>query len=153
VNDNHSLATQLERTWHREIPLAAAMRIGVAECADEALLVRAPLAENINVHGTAFAGSLYSVCVLTGWGTVWLALERHGLSGRIVVANASIRYRRAVTGEILCRCELDRAAQQRFAEQLAAEKRAALTLECWIDGDNGRAVAFNGDYVVHLGRE
>jgi thioesterase domain-containing protein len=153
VSPKDSLAAELERTWHRDIPLAAAMQLEVAERSDDELLVRAPLAPNVNVHGTAFAGSLYSICVLTGWGAVWIALRQHALPGRIVVASARIEYRKAVAGDIICCCRLPAAARREAAEQLAATRRATLPLECSIDASGARAVDFSADYVVHLPRK
>ncbi|HLF12915.1 MAG TPA: YiiD C-terminal domain-containing protein, partial [Gammaproteobacteria bacterium] len=94
-----TLCAELHSTWHEEIPLAAAMGIEVVSFARDELVVRAPLAPNTNVHGTAFAGSLFSICVLTCWGRVWLALRQQGLAARIVVADSQIKYRKAVTGE------------------------------------------------------
>ena len=42
------------------------------------LTVEAELAPNVNVHGTAFAGSLYAIAALSGWGLVHLELARAG---------------------------------------------------------------------------
>ena len=68
MNANLSYTDELQTLWHRDIPPAAAMAIEVAGYDGRTLSVRAPLAANRNVHGTAFAGSLFSACVLTGWG-------------------------------------------------------------------------------------
>ena len=78
-----ALCKELELTWHRDIPLAAAMSIAVEGYDGRTLTVRAPLPPNRNLHGTAFAGSLFSTCVLTGWGAAWLALHERGLTGVI----------------------------------------------------------------------
>ena len=40
--------------------------------------LKANLAANLNVHDTMFAGSIYSQCVLAGWGLIWLQLRRRG---------------------------------------------------------------------------
>jgi thioesterase domain-containing protein len=102
-----ALGRELQSTWQREIPLAASLAIEVAVCARDELAVRAPLAPNRNLHGTAFAGSLFSVCVLTGWGAAWLALEQRGIEGVIVVSDSRIQYRKAATGDLVCRCRPD----------------------------------------------
>mgnify|MGYP003508731317 CR=1 FL=1 len=79
---------------------AAAMAIAVETYDGTTLTVRAPLAPNRNLHGTAFAGALFSVCVLTGWGATWLRFREQGLTGLIVVADSRIEYHKAVTGDI-----------------------------------------------------
>jgi thioesterase domain-containing protein len=153
VSTLDALGRELQSTWLREIPLAAAMAIEVASCARDELVVRAPLAPNRNVHGTAFAGSLFSLCVLTGWGATWLALRQRGLGGAIVVAESRIRYRRAVSGDIVCGCRPDLAVVERSLAGLAATGRASLPLVCTIDQDDKRAVTFEGEYVVHSKKE
>ena len=47
--------TALERRWHDEIPLSAAMGLKIVDGDDGALSLHAPLAPNRNVHGTGFA--------------------------------------------------------------------------------------------------
>jgi thioesterase domain-containing protein len=144
-----SLCKELELTWHRDIPLAAAMSIGVAGYDGRTLTVRAPLAPNRNLHGTAFAGALFSTCVLTGWGATWLALRERGLGGLIVVADSNIHYRKAVAGELVCRCTPDADALNEGLELFPATGRASFELACAIDQDDKRAVTFTGKYVVH----
>jgi thioesterase domain-containing protein len=149
VSTLDALARELQSTWLREIPLAAAMAIEIAACTRDELVVRAPLAPNRNLHGTAFAGSLYSLCVLTGWGATWLALRQRALDGAIVVADSRIRYRQAVSGELLCRCRPDLAALEQSLAGLGATGRASLPLTCTIDQHGKHAVRFDGEYVVH----
>ena len=67
MTDRDSLREELTATWHREIPIVAAMGVTVDAYDGRSLTVRAPMQPNRNVHGTTFAGSLYSACVLTGW--------------------------------------------------------------------------------------
>lgn len=149
MSDLTSLCKELELTWHRDIPLAAAMSIGVAGYDGRTLTVRAPLPPNRNLHGTAFAGALFSTCVLTGWGATWLALRECGLSGVIVVADGNIHYRKAVAGELVCRCTPDADALREGLGQFPAKGRASFNLTCAIDQDDKRAVTFTGKYVVH----
>jgi thioesterase domain-containing protein len=144
-----SLGHELQETWRREIPLANAIAIEVASCTPEEIVVRAPLAPNRNLHGTAFAGSLYAVCVLTGWGAAWRALKERHAEGLIVVADGKIRYRRAVSGDLLCRCRPHLDDVHQLLAGLAASGRASLPLVCTIDQDGKRAVIFEGEYVVH----
>jgi thioesterase domain-containing protein len=152
MQDHAALARELEDTWHRDIPLAAAMRITVQSYDGKALTVRAPLGPNRNLHGTAFAGSVFSVCVLAGWGAAWLTWRQHGSSGVIVVADSKIQYRRAVTGDLVCVCSPDSAAVAAALEQFRAAGRASLALDCTIDSGERRAVSFTGTYVVQAPR-
>ena len=148
MQDRAALARELEKTWHRDIPLAAAMNLAVQSYDGRTLTVRAPLAANRNVHGTAFAGSVFSTCVLAGWGALWLLWREHGATGTIVVADSKIQYRKAVTGDLVCHCAPDTAAVTAALEQFRATGRASLSLDCTIDVGDRRGVTFTGTYVV-----
>ena len=139
-------------TWHREIPIVAAMGIAVEGYDGAALTVRAPLQPNRNIHGTTFAGSLYSACVLTGWGSIWLALRERGQTGVIYAADSSIQYRKGVVADFVCRCALDRVALAAL-DELAATGRASLELTCKIESGTKLAVDFTGRYAVHAKRD
>ena len=153
VIDRANLCNELTATWHREIPIAAAMGVAVASYDGGSLTVRAPLQPNRNVHGTSFAGSLYSACVLTGWGAIWLALRERRQDGVIYAAESTIQYRKGVYGDFLCRCPLDGAALQTGFEKLEAAGRASFELVCTIESDEKLAVSFTGRYVVHAKRD
>jgi thioesterase domain-containing protein len=149
VTNLEELCAELQAAWHTDIPPAAAMAIAVADYDGQTLTVRAPLAPNRNVHGTAFAGSLFSVCVLTGWGATWLALRQRGLAGTIVVAHSEIKYRKAVTGDIVCRCAPEPGVVTAALAEFPRTGRASLPLACRIEAADKLAVAFDGTYVVH----
>jgi thioesterase domain-containing protein len=136
---------ELERIWHTEIPISAAMDIRIHAYANDLIEVHAALAPNVNVHGTAFAGSLYAVAALTGWGLTWLKLRERGLTGHIVIAEGSIRYAKPVDGEIVSRCRFDAGVHAAAFAKLAATGRCRFTLECEI-GDG--AAMFSGQYAV-----
>jgi thioesterase domain-containing protein len=149
MTDRTALCDELTSTWHREIPIVAAMDVTVERYDGRSLTVRAPLQPNRNVHGTTFAGSLYSVCVLTGWGAVWLALRERGLTGIIYAAESTVQYRKAVERDFVCRCTPDAEALTAGLDELEASGRASFALLCTIDNEDKRAVTFNGKYVVH----
>ena len=149
MTDHAILCDELTATWHRDIPLAAAMSIGVASFDGRTLAARAPLPPNRNIHGTAFAGSLYSICVLTGWGAIWLALREQALNGLIVVAASDIQYRKGVAGDLVCSCTPDASALQSGLELFRTTRRMSIELGCTIDSGDKRAVTFKGKYVVH----
>jgi thioesterase domain-containing protein len=152
MQDRAALMRELEETWHRDIPLAAAMRIAVQSYDGRTLTVRAPRAANRNLHGTAFAGSVFSICVLAGWGAAWLTWREQAANGLIVVADSKIQYRRAVTGDLVASCAADVTALAAALEQFRAVGRASLSLECTIDNGGRRAVVFTGTYVVQTPR-
>jgi len=82
----------LTQTWQQGIPLAEFMQLQVQSFDGHQLRCKAPLSPNKNPHQTMFAGSIYSMATLTGWGMVFLQMKALGLQGDIVLADAQIRY-------------------------------------------------------------
>src|SRR3989338_2624036 len=60
-------AQQLSQILLDGVPLARAMDARVVSVDDGRAVLHAPLEPNRNVHGAAFAGSLYSLASLAGW--------------------------------------------------------------------------------------
>jgi thioesterase domain-containing protein len=89
----------LQAALWRTIPVTRAMRVRVPPCEAQPgeeeeedarpLCVAAPLHDNRNIHGTAFAGSLHAAAVLAGWG--WLELHARRGGGRLGEANVVVR--------------------------------------------------------------
>ena len=131
--DLAALCKELELTWHRDIPLAAAMSIGVAGYDGRTLTVRAPLPPNRNLHGSAFAGSLFSTCVLTGWGATWLALREQDLTGVIVVADSDIHYRKPSKAISSAAARPNADPLRSGLKQFKSTGRATFDLICAID--------------------
>jgi thioesterase domain-containing protein len=150
--DGPDAVAALERlgtTWHEEIPLTRAMALEPVSWRDGTLTVAADLAPNVNVHGTAFAGSLYSIAALSGWGLVHLELERADVAGSIVIADGRIRYQRPVTERIVARCTLATADREAGLRALAGPAgKARFSLTSVIECDGRPAAEFEGVYAV-----
>jgi thioesterase domain-containing protein len=146
VNDR---APKLAAIWHTQIPLAAAMHIEIETLTAAEIVVRADLAANRNLHGTAFAGSLFSVAALAGWGMTWALLDARRIRGHIVLAESRIRYVRAVKEDIVCRCAVDATAAARL-EILATKGKSVVPLQATIECAGQPAVRFDGDYAVRV---
>jgi thioesterase domain-containing protein len=144
------LCAELQRTWHLEIPLSAAMGVEVVEFTNDRLVVRAPLAPNINVHGTAFAGSLYAIAALCGWGMTWLQLKTRHIDGSIVIADGHIHYAAPVQQEIVAACQFAGAELDTAMARLISTGKARFKLECIINAHGSEAAHFTGDYAVRL---
>jgi thioesterase domain-containing protein len=148
---NNSALAALEQRWHEEIPLSAAMGLRVLPSADNTLRLSAPLAPNRNVHGTAFAGSLYAAAALCGWGRMALTLEAAGLDGELVIAEGTIRYRRPVTEALALQTTFPEAEAEAFCAALRARGKARQTLEVSLNGEGEDVCArFEGVYAVRL---
>lgn len=140
----------LAETWRSGIPLTEAMRVTPQQFADETLTVAAELAPNVNVHGTAFAGSLYAVAALAGWGLVHLTLRRAGIDDAgIVIAEGRIRYLRPVQERILARCSMPPEVLAAGLAELGGDAgRGRFALQAELHAGDRVAVRFDGIYAV-----
>lgn len=139
----------LEALWRDGIPLANAMQLTIERGSADELVVAADLEPNINVHGTAFAGSLYAIAALAGWGLVWLGLRGAGVAGDIVLARGEIDYRRPVRSRIVCRAAWAPSEPQAFLRELAGSGRADVAVACTIGRADRAEARYTGRYVVH----
>ena len=134
-----SVASNLQDKIHRHIPLAKAMQFTIDELNTGGIRVSAPLEPNINIHGTGFAGSIYSLAVLTGWALCTHILEDAAIDAELVVARAEIRYRAPVTAELHCATDADAKARDAFLGATREQGKGLLTLEIKV-GDAPQAV-------------
>lgn len=112
----------------------------------DSIRVSAPLAPNVNIHGTGFAGSLYSLAVLTGWALCTHLLEALDLDAELVVGKAEIRYRAPVTGAIECSCQASAQQRAEFEQGVREQGKGRMLLEVRV-GDVPQAV-LSATYVA-----
>lgn len=141
-------ASQLEDFLRDQIPLAGAMQIRVADLADDAICITAPLDPNRNDKGTGFGGSLASIATLAGWGLMHSALTRRGTPCDIVIHKSTFSYDVPVDGEIVARCQLG--DWDRFCATLDRRSRARLSLTSTIGSVDNAAVTMEGRYVAKI---
>lgn len=134
-----SEAAHLQQKIRRTIPLGEAMRFSIEELSYDAIRVSAPLEPNVNIHGTGFAGSIYSVAILTGWALCTHILEQAAVDAELVVAKAGIRYRAPVTGELRCVTVADAGQRDAFLRATREKGKGMLALEIQV-GENRQAV-------------
>ena len=121
-------AEVLTRLIHENIPLSEAMQFSIEELTDQSISVVAPLSPNSNVHGTGFAGSLYSLAALSAWSLTTNLINQAGLHADVVMASAEIRYRRPVQSVIRCTCKCLPVVSTSFIHHLSRDGRARLSL-------------------------
>jgi thioesterase domain-containing protein len=137
----------LEARWHGEIPITAAMGISVAAFDGACLDVRAALGPNVNVHGTAFAGSLFSLAALCGWGLVHLQMQGSGLRGDIVLVDGRIRCLAPVRDDATASSRWTESAAAALAT-LAGTGRCRIELSVRVLCAGELAAEFSGQYAV-----
>ena len=149
--DTNALCEALQHIWHEQIPLSAAMQMQITAFNGDVLETRALLAPNVNVHGTAFAGSLYAIQALTGWGMMHLQLQLNDLDASIVIASGQIDYAKPVAQDIVVRCSFGEHAGE--MAKLKASGKGRFPLACQVLLSDGQTAGeFSGIYAVRLNR-
>jgi len=143
-------ADQLQALLYREIPLSVAMQLQVHSVSPEQLSLYAPLLPNRNLHGTAFAGSLYSLATLAGWSLLTVHVAERQWSGSVVLRHADIRYQRPVEGDLTATALFaDGDSVLALAHELERRQRGRIVIPVTIAHDGKLAVSFNGEFVFH----
>ena len=143
---NPQWCVDLQNIWHQQIPITQLMGIKVFQYTGTTFETRAALNPNMNLHGTMFAGSIYSLATLTGWGLVHLMMKEEDIEGDIVLADADIHYHKPVT-------ELPRSVahfeniQGDFAP-LQQNQKARISVQVEVLDDTTPVARFEGQFVV-----
>jgi thioesterase domain-containing protein len=143
---------ELERYLHEHIPLTRAMAVAVLVAGEEAVLLRAPLAPNINHRETVFGGSASALALLAGWSLLHVRLSALGLEHRLVIQRNTMDYQRPIAGDFTARAAL--AQPQRwpqFLDTLTRRGRARVVVEAQLEHAGAVAGSFSGEFVALRG--
>ena len=144
-------AQALQDIWHNTIPLSKAMDLRIGYFDSVELLTLCDAEFNQNLHHTMFAGSIYTLATLTGWGWVYLALkekqqEHANVDGDIVLAEANIRYHSPIKG--LAYGQVVQENVSGTFEPLAQGKKARINLIAHVYCGDNIAATFKGSYFI-----
>ncbi len=134
-----SAAVALMQKIRGAIPLSEAMQFSIDSLSQEAIRVSAPLEPNINIHGTGFAGSIYSLAVLSGWALCTHIMDELAMDADLVVGKAEISYRAPVKADLECHCQATAEQRQSFLQQFHDRGKGRLALEITV-GDLPQAI-------------
>jgi len=147
-SNNHQLKHSmiLQDTWHNTIPLSKAMNIQISYFDEKELITHCDASFNKNLHNTMFAGSIYTLATLSGWGWVYLQLQSLQLTGDIVLAKANIEYHAPISG-----CGYAKVCSDSVTgdfSRLTLGKNARINLTAHLYNGETVAATFTGSYVV-----
>ena len=132
-------AAHIESVLHREIPASKALELHVVSLASGRIRLEAPIGcTNVNIHGTAFAGSLYSISALAAWGMMYHTLQCADMKAALVIAEANIKYLRPVMGEIIAEANFTESDREAFISDLTNKGKAVSVIEVQISDGTGQ---------------
>ena len=144
-------AQELQTIWHNTIPLSKAMNLQISYFDSAKLVTICDADFNQNLHHTMFAGSIYTLATLTGWGWVYLALKEQqktqaSLDGDIVLADANIRYHSPIKGLAYGQV-VEKNVSGKF-DNLTQGKKVKISLQAHVYCGENIAATFTGSYFI-----
>lgn len=132
-----------------EIPLTAAMQLGVERHDGRTLVLRVPLAPNVNDKGTAFAGSITALGSIAGWCLLTLWSEREVGPCQVAVFEADFSFRKPLQGDFTATVAMPAEDECRaLREALLRKGRGKLRLQVSLADAQGEAASLAAAYAV-----
>lgn len=141
---------ELTAYLHREVPLTAAMQIRVLQCAPDFVEIEAPLTPNLNLHGTAFAGSLTTLGLISGWTLLNAALRDAQLKAHLVAQKSECTFHAPGTQSLHASARLPEEAWAHFLSALEKKGRARINIVTEVRSGDTLAVTHTGTYAARL---
>ena len=149
----HQIALERLVAYLREkVPMAGHFDIRPGRVDDTGLILEAPLASNFNDKKTAFAGTLASLCTLSGWAMTSLVCEDAGYQTDIAVIRSDVRYLRPCSEQMIrAHCGWPSSEETaRFIDLLEKQSRGVISLNAKVLSRDKNAVTYAGDYSAKI---
>ena len=147
--ESEHLSSRLQQYLLKRIPISKGLGISITEASLEEIRITAPLAPNLNHHGTAFGGSVSAVAILAGWTLVYARLEAERQFPAVVIQHNEIRYVTPIDGAFAARARLARPEKwSHFLQGLSRHGKARTIVAVEVEGTHGISALFRGTYVA-----
>jgi thioesterase domain-containing protein len=148
------LAVELEQYLHEHIPLSRAMAVGVASIDEGTVILRAPLAPNINHQESVFGGSASALAILAGWALLHMRLRAAGVASRLVIQRNTMEYEQPITGAFTARAWLEQPERWgQFTAMLMRKGKGRIAVSAVLGQAGGQAGRFRGEFVALAANE
>jgi len=140
---------QLERYLHENIPLTKAMGVKVILASPERVLLECPIEPNINIHGTAFGGSISALATITGWLWIHVYMRERKQAPKLVISESKMQFLEPVTGAFSAelRAPSDKVIST-FTQSFDRRGSARIDLNVSVLSDGEEVGLFTGTYAA-----
>ncbi|MFA6457093.1 MAG: YiiD C-terminal domain-containing protein [Bacteroidota bacterium] len=140
---------ELEKYLHEHIPVSHMMQVAVITIENDSVVLRAPLAPNINHRETVFGGSASAIAILAAWSLLHVRLRRAGFSSRLVIQRNTMEYELPISGDFIARSFLNNPEKwESFLNMLSRKGKARISVASVLEYEGGTAGTFLGDFVA-----
>jgi thioesterase domain-containing protein len=144
---------RFEAECRQDIPLLDAMHLSFVSFDELTLTMEAPLAPNINNKGTAFGGSIASICLFGGWAVSTLAFMDNDIHNtEVVVYKNDMTFERPARGQLIVNAFIKPEDFAACLSRLKAKDTGRIRLDIHVElfHDDERCATMQGLYVVWL---
>ncbi|WP_087023266.1 bifunctional GNAT family N-acetyltransferase/hotdog fold thioesterase [Thaumasiovibrio subtropicus] len=152
LDEHHEVArhpewcAELQQRWSESIPISEKMGMKINQYTGYRFEVGALLNANLNPQGTMFAGSIFSMATLAGWGFMWMLMKERGLSGEIMLVDSHIRYHQPVAERPRAVVGLDNMSGD--LDRLERGRKVRVSLDIAVYSGDEVVTRFTGDYLI-----
>ncbi len=94
----------LENLIKTQIPITNHFNFQIEEYENNSIKLSAPLNQNKNDKGMGFAGSIFSIAVLSGWGLLTLKFKEENINPKIALYKGNIVYKKPIQNDFISQC-------------------------------------------------
>ncbi len=145
------LSKKNEEELLSSIPVVEGMKLSIKELEDNSITLSAPLHKNFNYEGTAFGGSLNTLCILSAYLMVNHLLKINSVSFKsIVIQDSHIKFLNPVTDDFEAVATSLKVQENLLIKMLKKKSLGRITIQSQIYevGSKKKSVVFEGRYVV-----
>ncbi|WP_413113138.1 YiiD C-terminal domain-containing protein [Thaumasiovibrio sp. DFM-14] len=152
LQEHHEVArhpewcAELQQHWNQQIPISEKMGLKINQYTGYRFEVGALLNANLNPQGMMFAGSIFSMATLAGWGFMWMLMKERGLSGEIMLVDSHIRYHQSVSERPRAVVSLDNMSGD--LDRLERGRKVRVNLNVTVFSADEIVTRFSGDYLI-----
>ncbi len=135
------------------IPVVSGMHLSIYDIKSHSISILAPLEKNINYEGTAFGGSINTLCILSSYLLVHhlIRSETGSAPKSLVIQNGSIDYLKPVTSDFIACSRIQDKSLERFMKIFSKKKlgRIEVSADIRLPGEEEVLAVFKGRFVVN----
>ncbi|HIF9066047.1 TPA: YiiD C-terminal domain-containing protein [Photobacterium damselae] len=137
---------ELQQLWLNQIPISDKMGIRIHQYTGYRFEVGALFHANLNPNEFMFAGSIFTMATLAGWGFLWMLLKEHKFVANIVLVDSHIRYHNPIAERPRAITSVEQ-VEGNF-DRLARGRKTKITVEVSVYGGDTLASTFTGTYLL-----
>ncbi len=149
MNNKKLYKTQLLNS----IPIVQSMNVDIVDISPNKISLIAPLNENINYEGTAFGGSINTLCVLSSYLLIHHILKSNHINfSSLVIQDSSIQYIKPVDSDFIATAQTSPPQIDRFIKTLHKKESARISTEANVTSETSSEIKaqFKSRFVTKL---